>query len=292
VVEGLTLTRRAIDDHLSIGCVVHTTELSRAAGGPALLELAAREGIPCFRASSGLMGTLTPTRPLPAVIGAVGLRLLDATQLQVGPEAVLLVAEDLQNPDNLGMVLRTADAAGVAGVVVAGEGGDPLHRNCVRAARGAVGRIPIFVCADLPAWLMDLRRQGFDVIGATAHADMSLFDRALQAPVAIVVGNEDHGVSSRVLEACTARVRIPMAPGQDSLNVAVAAGVLLYEVRRPGSAGGLLGRVDPDAHGRRDVVQEDEKVVERRRGPLPQRKIDPEDHDQERQKPTDPPHRP
>jgi RNA methyltransferase, TrmH family len=232
VVEGLTLTGRAIGDGLPVDCVIHTAELSRASGGASLLELARREDIRCLRASSGLMGTLTPTRPLPAVIAAVGLRLRDVAELETGPDAVLLVAENLQNPDNLGMVLRTADAAGVGAVVVAGDAGDPLQKNCVRAARGAVGRIPIFTCADLPPWLMDLRRGGFQVIGATAQGEVSLFDRRLQAPIAIVVGNEDHGVSRPVLDVCTERVRIPMAPGQDSLNVGVAAGVLLYQVRR------------------------------------------------------------
>jgi TrmH family RNA methyltransferase len=178
------------------------------------------------------MGTLTPTRPLPPVIAAVRLRLRDATELDTGPDTVLLVTEDLQNPDNLGMVLRTADAAGVAAVVVAGEASDPLHRNCVRAARGAVGRIAIFTCADLPAWLADLGGRGFQVVGATAHADLSLFECRLRTPIAIVVGNEEHGVTRRALDACTERVRIPMAPGQDSLNVGVAAGVLLYDLQR------------------------------------------------------------
>jgi TrmH family RNA methyltransferase len=215
-----------------VDCVVHTAELSRASGGAALLEVAAESGIPCLRASDGLMGTLTATRPIPPVIAAVHLRLRDATQLETGPDSVLLVAENLQNPDNLGMVLRTADAAGVAAVVVGGEAVDPLHRNCVRAARGAVGRIAIFTCAGLPEWLASLRERGFQVIGATAHAEVSLFECRLQAPIAIVVGNEEQGVTGPVLDVCTERVRIPMAPGQDSLNVGVAAGVLLYEVQR------------------------------------------------------------
>jgi TrmH family RNA methyltransferase len=229
VAEGLTLTRRAIDGGLPVDCVVYTADLSRTPEGTSLVELATRRAITCFQASSGLMGTLTPTRPLPAVMAAVRLRLHDATELETSPEAVLLVAENLQNPDNLGMVLRTADAAGVEAVVVAG---DPLHRSCVRAARGAVGRIPIFTCADLPAWLADLRGRGFQVVGATAHADVSLFDSRLRPPIAMVVGNEEHGLTQRVLDVCTNTVRIPMAPGQDSLNVGVAAGVLLYEVQR------------------------------------------------------------
>jgi TrmH family RNA methyltransferase len=130
------------------------------------------------------------------------------------------------------MVLRTADAAGVDSVVVAGAQADPLHKNCVRAARGAVGRIPIFGCSDLPAWLVDLCPAGIRVVGTTAHAPRSLFDALMPLPLAVVVGNEQRGISQAVLEVCTDRVHIPMAPGQDSLNVGVATGVVLYELVR------------------------------------------------------------
>lgn len=216
-----------------MACVIHTAELLRSVEGMALVERVQGGGIRCLRASDGLMGTLTPTRPLPLVIAAVGLRLDPAPMRGWDSEAVLLVAENLQNPDNLGMVLRTADAAGVAAVVVSGETTDPLHRNCVRAARGAVGRIPIFTCDGLPAWLRGLGEGGVMSVASSAHAQQPLFEAGLHPPVAIVVGNEERGVSTEVLQACTHRLRIPMAPGQSSLNVAVAAGVLLYELRRP-----------------------------------------------------------
>jgi TrmH family RNA methyltransferase len=144
----------------------------------------------------------------------------------------VLAAEDLQNPDNLGMVLRTADAAGVEAVVVAGRTTDPLHRGCVRAARGAVGRIPIFRCPGLPEWAERLRERGFQVVGATAHGDVELFDTDLTPPIAVIVGNEETGLRRETLAACSTRLAIPMAPGQDSLNVGVAAGVVLFELVR------------------------------------------------------------
>jgi TrmH family RNA methyltransferase len=235
VVEGTTLVARAIAGGLPVETLVHRTELPRDPSGAALLEAARAAGVPCWRASDGLLGTLTATRPLPDVVAAVHLRLRDASELTAARARVVLVAEDVQNPDNLGMVLRTADAAGVDAVVIAGAPTDPTHRNCVRAARGAVGRIPIFRCADLPAWIGSLRARGFRVVGATAHGDLGLFDADLAPPVALVVGNEETGITPDALAACTARVVIPMAPSQDSLNVGVAAGVALFElVRRLG----------------------------------------------------------
>ncbi len=232
VAEGLTLVQRAIDDGLLVESIIYTADLLRAPDGLALLQRARQAGIHHYRASEGLMGTLTSTRPLPAVMAAVRVQLRDVAELHANHVSALLVAENLQNPDNLGMVLRTADAAGVDSVVVAGAQVDLLHKHCVRAARGAVGRIPIFGCSDLPAWLADLRPSGIRVVGATAQASRSLFDALMPLPLALVVGNEQRGISQAVLEVCSERVQIPMAPGQDSLNVGVATGVALYELVR------------------------------------------------------------
>ncbi|HKF78148.1 MAG TPA: RNA methyltransferase [Candidatus Dormibacteraeota bacterium] len=232
VAEGPLLVRRALDDGLPVAAVVHTADLVRAPAGVRLVERARELDVPCHRASDGLLGSLTPTRPLPPVLAAVHLRLRDAGRLFTGPTSVVLVAENLQNPDNLGMVLRTADAAGVEAVVVAEADADPLHRNCVRAARGAVGRLPVLTCADAATWLRAARGRGLRVVGATARGATDLYRCPLEPPAAIVVGNELSGLSPEVLDACDEHVRIPMAPGQDSLNVGVAAGVILYELLR------------------------------------------------------------
>ncbi len=235
VAEGPTLVQRALHDRLPVEAVLCLNAFAAAPEGREIAAACARAAVPCYRCSDGLMGTVTSTRPLPPVIAAVHFRLDDVGMLRLPRSSVLLIAENLQNPDNLGMVLRTADGAGAGAVVVTEDGVDPLHKNCVRAARGAVGRIPLYRCADLPAWLGDLSRQGFATLGATAHADADLYAQPLDLPLAFMVGNEETGLRPPTLAACTTRVRIPMAPGQSSLNVGVAAGVLLFEfVRRTG----------------------------------------------------------
>lgn len=230
--EGIMLVQRALDDGLPVDTLVYTTDLLRTTEGLMLLEYARRLGVDHYRASGGLMGTLTSTRPLPSVIAIVHAGLRRATELWTSPDASVLVTENLQNPNNLGMVLRTADAAGVEAVVVSGGNSDPLHKNCVRAARGAVGRIPIFLCDDLAGWLQEARGQGLHVLGTNPRAKTSVFQLPLRSPLAVVVGNEQTGVTRPVLAVCTEQIKIPMAPGQESLNVGVATGVLLYEVMR------------------------------------------------------------
>ncbi|MDW8214392.1 MAG: RNA methyltransferase [Roseiflexaceae bacterium] len=229
--EGTLLASRALDD-LPVEDLFYTGELLRDPEGAALLRRAADMGVPAYRISEGLMGLITPTRPIPAVITAIWGRVRDVADYRPGRRAVILVTEQINNPENLGMTLRTADAAGVEAVVVAGGGADPLHRECVRAARGAVGRIPIYACADLPAWIGQLRAQGIHVVGATGNVERTLYDAELPLPLAVIVGNETEGLTGATMAACSSLVRIPMAPGQDSLNVGVAAGVILYEIVR------------------------------------------------------------
>jgi RNA methyltransferase, TrmH family len=232
VAEGLTLVERAITDGLPVESLLCRRELLASPGGTGLLDLARHAEIRCFHCSDGLMGTITSTRPLPAVIAPVHHAVQQADALRITRASAFLAVEDLHNPDNLGMVIRTADAAGIDAVVVTRAGVDPLHKNCVRAARGAVGRVPLYTCADLAGWLHDRADQGFSVLGATAHGDADLYAHRLTVPVVIVVGNEEIGLAQRTLSACTTRVRIPMAAGQSSLNVGVAAGILLYELVR------------------------------------------------------------
>jgi TrmH family RNA methyltransferase len=276
-VEGETLIRRALADGLPVTGMLHTSELAGGPEGRAMLDEAAAASVPYSRISKSQMGTVTTTRPVPAAVASVWMDYPDASQIHLTPASVLLITDGVASPDNLGMVLRTADAAGVDAVLIGGEGASsplkkndlgeanrprpiscgtgapacdnlsqpraavphiqqaasPFHRNCVRAARGAVGRIPLFHCRDLEAELRALLAAGFEVLGASARGEEDLFGLpSLGPPLAFVVGNETEGVRRAVLDLCTRRVRIPMAPGQSSLNVAVATGILLYELVR------------------------------------------------------------
>jgi tRNA G18 (ribose-2'-O)-methylase SpoU len=232
VIEGLTLVERAVHDGLPLDALVYTPDLLRAPEGVGLLHQARVAGIAHYRVTDGLMGRSTTTRPVPLVLAAVSFAFRDVARAPAAVGNCLLLAEQVSNPDNLGLILRTADAAGVDGVVVVGESSDPFHKHCVRAARGAVGRIPILFCSDAEAYLCDLRRSAFQIVGATARAETVIYRCELRPPVAVIVGNEQAGISPSVLAACTDHVRIPMAPGQASLNVGVASGVLLYELVR------------------------------------------------------------
>lgn len=248
VIEGERIVARAVADGLPVETLLYTAGFVGTSEGKSLLTQAHAENLAYYRVSDGVMGSVTTTRPVPPIVASVHLNyrrfLTESNELNChfSPSCTLLIAENIANPDNLGMTLRTADAAGVSAVLLCGEGASPFHKNCIRAARGAVGRLPLFFTPDAARALGVLQKAGWTVLGATAHTENSVYTMEVRRRTAVVVGNEHTGISVQAREGCTDLVRIPMAPGvltaggrrqsQASLNVGVAAGVLLYELAR------------------------------------------------------------
>ena len=238
VVEGDLMVERAVDDGLPIDGVLYTTALLATSEGKNLLKRAFADNLSCYHVSDGVMGSISTTRPIPSVMAAVHFQFqqfLSASgepNFHFSPGCTMLIAENVANPDNLGMTLRTADAAGVSAILLSSVGASPFHKNCVRASRGAVGRVPLYNTTDIGAAIEALRASGWNVFGGTGSAEKELYTTTFSRPTAIVVGNENTGLSIEARQHCTELVRIPMASGQSSLNVGVAAGVLLYELAR------------------------------------------------------------
>lgn len=161
---------------------------------------------------------------------------LPEDRLPTGADAWLAVGESIQDPRNVGVLVRTADAAGCEALILSADSEDPYSRAAVRSSTGSILRLPIHLAQDLPALLRRLRARGVRVVATSAHADRLLWDVPLSGPVALVFGNETHGVSPAVYSEADASARIPLLGGAHSLNVAVAAGIVLFEGVRQRSA--------------------------------------------------------
>ncbi len=150
---------------------------------------------------------------------------------------LLLIAESIEKPGNLGALLRSADAAGVTGVIVCDPATDLNNPNVVRSSRGTLFTVPVAeaTAAEAFAWL---RARGIPVVAATPQASQAYTAADLTGPVAIAVGAEHAGLSEAWLAQASVQVRIPMLGQVNSLNVATAAALLLYEAVRQRRGGG------------------------------------------------------
>lgn len=238
VIEGQMMVERALADGLPIEAILYTNKFVSSLEGKSLLKQVSEENLSSYLVNDGVMGSVTTTRPVPSIVAAVHLNympfLSESGKLNFcySPRCTLLIAENIANPDNLGMTLRTADAAGVSAVLLSGEGANPFHKNCIRSSRGAVGRLPLFHVPSTNAALDTLEELGWKVFGATSSAENDLYDTEFTFPCAVIVGNENTGLSPETRERCPNMICIPMTIGQSSLNVGVASGIVLYEITR------------------------------------------------------------
>lgn len=173
---------------------------------------------------------------LAAEVEAYGYEDLDAilapTPERKMPPLVLLV-DHVQDPQNLGSMLRTADAAGVNGVVIPRHRAASITAAVVRASAGAAEHVRVAQVGSLHQAMLAMREAGFRIVGLEGSGEATSYERAeLTGPMAVVVGGEEEGLSKLVRETCDELIRLPMRGRVGSLNAAVAAAIALFEVRR------------------------------------------------------------
>lgn len=155
-----------------------------------------------------------------------------ATLLAEKNDPLVLILDCIQDPHNLGACLRTADAAGVACVVMPKDKSAPISETVVRVSCGAAESVPLVRVTNLARAMERLKKLGLWIVGTADETDKSLYDLDLKGPIAIVMGAEGEGMRRLTGENCDFLARVPMAGKVPCLNVSVATGVCLFEAVR------------------------------------------------------------
>ncbi|MEN8109013.1 MAG: 23S rRNA (guanosine(2251)-2'-O)-methyltransferase RlmB [Pseudomonadota bacterium] len=204
-----------------------------------LLEQAVAAGISIQRVSRGELDRQVPggrhqgiLAVLRETAGGMSEKQLPEFLAALSEPAFLLILDGVQDPHNLGACLRTADAAGVHAVLMPRDRAVGITPVVHKVASGAVESVPIFTVTNLARTLRQLRDAGIWIYGTSDAAGQGLYASDLQGPIAVVLGSEGKGLRRLTREHCDHLLAIPMAGQVESLNVSVAAGVVLFEVRR------------------------------------------------------------
>jgi TrmH family RNA methyltransferase len=243
-VEGVRLVAEAgrLGQHEGIlETLIVAPDLLRSAVGQGVAAQVRRLGVPCREVSAEVFQSIS-LRDSPQGIGLLvrqrwtpldALQLDDSRGAAGGPAGVAL--DGVRDPGNLGTILRTADAAGSPGVILLGHTADPYDPLAVRASMGALFSQHLVRASfeQLVAWC---RRRGYTLVGTSCSATADYWSVSYRAPAVLLMGNERTGLSPAQQAACDVVVRIPMAGRSDSLNLAVATGIVLYELRRAASS--------------------------------------------------------
>ncbi len=236
LVEGVRLTEEALAAGLKVRGAVCSSDLKRTIRGAALKAQLESGGIPVQDVSAKMLLELADTDTPQGIIAVVEPRLWTAADFP-SSGSTFLVIDGVQDPGNVGTLIRTAHALGADGTVVLPGTADIWSAKVLRAAMGATFRHPVAQHDDgsFIAWSREHRV----TLWATASDGRPLPDvLAMRTvprspdPIAVIVGNEGAGIRPQLAAVTSVRVAIPMVPGAESLNVGVAAGILLYEVQR------------------------------------------------------------
>jgi len=234
LVEGVRLVEEALAAGLKFKGAIVSPELDRTARGVALREELVSREVPVQDMAARTFAQLADTDTPQGIVAIVEPRSWRPEDLNVGPGRVVLLVDGVQDPGNVGTLIRTAHALGAVGTIVLRGTADAQSPKALRAAMGATFRHPVVSLDD--AGLITWARKN-DVTLWAAAADGTPLSQAIESdkrngPIAVIVGNEGAGIRPHLNAIAATRVAIPLTAGAESLNVAVAAGILLYEVAR------------------------------------------------------------
>lgn len=234
--EDVICGRNPVREALRAGRPIHKIFMLKEGDGTLreIASLARTRGVPVQFADRASLNRLAGGVRHQGVVGfAAPVGYADLEELTAGKKEPLLVAlAGVQDPRNLGAVIRTAEAAGADGVIVPARRAAGLTPAVAKASAGAVEYLPIARVGNLAQALNRLKEKGLWVIGADPAATTVYWDADLRGPVVLVIGGEEAGLGRVVREACDLLVRVPMTGKVGSLNASVAAALLIYEVLR------------------------------------------------------------
>lgn len=181
--------------------------------------------IKIYKISGNLFRELVSTENPQGILAVINMNIMP---LKVDGSFYLL-CDKLQDPGNLGTIIRTAHATGVQGIILTKGTVDIYNEKTIRSTMGSIFYIPIHYDDDNLSLVKNLRQEGFDLVVTSLDTDKNFFDVDLKGKVLLTVGNEGNGVSNEVLDMADTKVKIPMPGNAESLNVAIAASVIMYE---------------------------------------------------------------
>src|SRR5438094_4987988 len=237
LIEGVRLVEEALGAGVAFQGALVAPDLARTARGTALVAELQGHGVAVEEVGARSFAQLADTETPQGIIAVIEPRRWSAGDFTPSPGAVALVIDGVQDPGNVGTLIRTAHALGAAGTVVLRGTADPTSPKALRAAMGATFRHTVVPLDDngFIAWARQLTvtlwaaaADGVPLHRAMAKEEVGRGD----GPIAVIVGNEGAGIRPQLNAVAAQRVAIPLAQGAESLNVAVAAGILLYEVTR------------------------------------------------------------
>ena len=228
LIEGIKLIKEAIQEKAQIKQIVICDECEKIEAIPKdlMYEIAKHE---CIYVTKKLFETLTNVVEPQGILAIIGKS--DPKQEINYNEDIIVALDDIQDPGNLGTILRTVDSIGLTQIIISKGTADVFNPKVIRSSMGAIFRVKVIESEDLKQTLLEIKKHKFELLVTSLQTKKSVYDIKYKKKI-IVIGNEANGVSKEIQELSDYKIKIPMLGKTESLNASVATGIILYEYVR------------------------------------------------------------
>ena len=236
IVEGIKMVKEAILEKASIKQIIICDDCEKTDSIPKELmyEIAKYD---CLYVTSKIFKYISEVQTPQGVLAVVEKNNRDE-DINYN-EDIIVALDDIQDPGNLGTILRTVDSVGLTQILVSKGTADPYNPKVVRSSMGAIYRVKVIECEDLLETLKEVKRNKFKILVSSLKESNSIYNVKYNKKV-LVIGNEANGVEEKIMNIADEKIKIPMLGKTESLNAAVATGIILYEYVRQKGDGAFL----------------------------------------------------
>ena len=232
VIEGMNLVREATENKGKILYIIASRSFLNHEKNYDILEENLNQGIPVYSLSDSLFEYISDTKTPQGLLAVVKKPEFNFTSILEKAGSNLLVLDRIQDPGNLGTMLRTADASGIDGIVLLKGSADVFQPKVVRAAAGSLFRVPTMQIESDELAIRLLKRHGKKIIATAPLQAKYYYEVRMIEDIALIIGNEANGISSLFYEKADEIIKIPMVGNTESLNAAIASSIIMYEMLR------------------------------------------------------------
>ena len=236
LLDGAHLVGEAVSAGVAVQIAAVTPAAVESGDLHPLVTALGEQGVEVTMVSAQVMDAISPVRSASAIVALAERPANGRARLYQRAVPLVVIAVDVQDPGNIGAIVRVAEAAGATGVIAAGASANPFGWKALRGSMGSALRLPLVAGVTAAAAIEEARSHGCRIVATVPRDGQPLFEARLSGAVAMLIGGEGRGLPAEVLAAADERVTIPMQAPVESLNAAVTAAVLLYEAGRQQSA--------------------------------------------------------
>ncbi|WP_110461221.1 TrmH family RNA methyltransferase [Ruminiclostridium sufflavum] len=230
-VEGIRFVKDAVDNGQEIVKVIMSDKLESLNGGKELIDRVAAVGADCFVVNEKVFKEISDTQTPQGIMAVLKKREFKLNNV-IEQGSAIVILDSLQDPGNVGTIIRTSDAANISAVFMTKGCVDLFSPKVLRSTMGSVFHIPIFEGQNIKEIAGQLKKAGYRIIASHLSGKNNYYEENLSGKIVLVIGNEANGISDETAELSDSLVKIPMPGRAESLNAAVAASIMIYETVR------------------------------------------------------------